>query len=485
MGLLEVNSINNTKTVTSTAATSSTVSTVTNSLPLVNDTKKTENKGLTVEKTTPVKSKRTIDEAMRASYKDWDKLTTEEKEKKIIAHLTSVKKEDFNYLSTKTQKDGRVGWLKSFLLNDRMSEDESKVVVGALKRLNISKEEYAELQAQGVNMVFDNDNLNKEDCQLQVAKDIGAYGTKAQKVAVDKTSTSEFSSVKMEGASNASKLNTQIQDYAVEKYMEGAKTETKDFQIQMGKTIVDQYQDFAKEKQVRIHEIVSTSDISKKNSEIVEYAAANIWHFDKENQAAAVKITANTGNEAAIKAAAEQYANYDESVLEEIKSIINTTNCNSAKEALAEAKEQTAPANTEKDIKTQIKEIEVSNSINKEAQIKDLVKNANPSQLLALLSQNPSMALINAALDQNPTSDVLSKIISLTGQMADKDQKELIEKINNSYSFNVITSKINLFSGKTQNIFIQETSKNNLKTINRMFLSASAKSTYDELVKTA
>lgn len=507
MGLLDkvqLNTQTSTPSVT-TAASTTTASTVTNPLPLVQDTKKDENKGLTVEKTTSTKSKRTINEAMRASYKDWDKLTTEDKEKKIIAHLTSVKKEDFNYLSTKTQPDGRVGWLKSFLLNDRMSKEESQTVVGALKQLNINKEDIAELQAAGVDMAFDKDNLNRESCQLQVAKDIDKYGTKAQKVAIDETSTSEFDSVKIESAQKTYKLKPELQDYAVEKGMEGAKTSSTETKIQIGHIYVDQNRYCAKEKQVRIHEIISTSDIAKENPEIIKYAAANIYHLDKTNQAAAVKITTNTGNEAAVKAAAEQYAKYDKSALEEIKETINSTNYDSAKEALAEAekvveaeavkeaqetstKEQTTSETTAKtattDLSSKLKEIETSSSINKEAQMKELVKNATPVQLLTLLSQNPSIELIKAALEQNPTSDVLLQIINLTGNMADKDQKELVEKINNVYSTNSITSKMSLFSAKTQNIFVKESAnKGNLKAINKMFLSASAKSTYDELMK--
>lgn len=490
MGLLEVNSINNTKTVTSTVATSSTASTVTNPLPLVNDTKKDENKGLTIEKTTQ-KTGESIDERLSRFYTKYKDATPEEKEKFLDKYITQYYSE-IKGKSRSEQIQIQLADYKKLIANTKKGDSYEMLA----KRINILEKENQVSAAKNLTVEQSNLELRKRG-EIGVAKTIQNCDKGNQveltKLVVD---SKNEEAIKI-GASHASELDVKNQTPAVQIYQKA--NISAEAQKVVDHNIIDQYAKFAKENQLDIHQTMSDSKLT----ETVKYAASNIYHFDKTNQAAAVKITANTGNEAATKAAAEQYAKYDKSVLEEIRSIINSTNCDSAKEALTEAeeaeavkeaqetstKEQTISETTDKaatkDLSSKLKEIETSNSISKEAQIKELVKHATPGQLETLLSQqNPSMDLINAALEQNPTSNVLLKIISLTGNMADKEQKELVEKINNVYSANVITSKMSLFSAKTQNIFIKECAdKSNLKTINRMFLSASAKSTYDELMK--
>lgn len=326
-------------------------------VPIVTSPVRSEETGLKVEKSTNAettqpktnnnapKSKRTIDEAMGESYKKlgWDKMTEDQKQEQIIKHITTVDKKQFNYLATKNQPDGRIGWLKSFLLNERMDEKQSRLVIGALKKLNVSKEEFAELQSQGVKMAFDDDNRNQKACQLQVAEDMGAYGKKAQKVAIEKTSTSKFDEVKVAGSLSASKVDETLQEFAVKQYMEGSKTSSLEIQKQIGFNLVDQYGQYAKDAEVNIHRIISTSNPAV--SEIVEYAASNIWKFDKENQAPAVQITAETGNEKAINAAAAQWSKYDESAQGAIASIVSSTPYESAHKTLASAQQSaTNPA---------------------------------------------------------------------------------------------------------------------------------------------
>lgn len=446
-------------------------------------------------KTGAHKSKRTIDEAMRLYVKNWDKLNDAEKQNKIVDVLSKLKKEDLKYLATKDQPDGRIGWLKSFLLNDRMSTKESKLVVGSLKKFNVSKAEMAELQAQGVNMAFDGDNKNEESCQLQVAQDMGAYGAKAAKNAIDKTSASKFDSVKIEGTKNASKVQTELQSYAAKKYIEGAKTSSEKVQNIIGHSIVDQYGDFAKENQVKIHEIVSTNS----TSEVVEYAASNIWHFDKTNQAQAVQITTNTGNEKAINAAAAQYDKYDASARAQIKEVINNSGYDSAKNTLSAAEEKAQAqaeakaektssekaSYTEKKSSNTIKEIIESNSTTKNIQIKEAFKNATTAEKkawIASLNKNEVANMINI-IPLSELSSVLGDVLSLMGGADSKSQKELVDRINATYLSGVLDRNIGLLDLGMQSTYVSEMAKSGKKLQSKNTLLFSVIQDYNKQLK--
>lgn len=448
------------------------------------------------EKVKKPKSKRTIDEAMRDSYPNWDKMTKEEKEQKIITHLQSIPKEEFSYLATKNQPDGRVGWLKSFLLNGRMSNDESKIVVGSLKCLNISKEEFAELQAQGVKMVFDKDNQNKEVSQLQVTKDMSKYGLKAQKVSVDETSKSEFTTVRLAGASNVSKLKDEIQTESVNKYLTNSKDMPSDFRKKLGFTFVDQYGQFAKEAELAIHKDVSNAypDIS----EVAQYAASNIYKFSKENQAQAVKITIATGNEGAINAAAKQYTLCDKSVQTEIRSILGETKYESVQATLASTTptfiSSTQTSETASSISSlsgslvdQVNQIINSKSLNSEEQIKQLLSKASESEKLTLISSLPSSALFTVfsiIIDQNPSMELLSKIASMSGKMDDKNQKLMIEKLNKNYPPALLASQCPTFDSRAQECYVRYMAETgNLEIVNADQLSGLAKDVCKDLKK--
>jgi len=442
-------------------------------------------------KTGAHKSKRTIDEAMRISIPNWDKLSDAEKQDKIVAQISTVKKEKFNYLATKGQPDGRIGWLKSFLLNDRMTPEESKLVVGSLKKLNVSKAEMAELQAQGVNMAFDGDNKNEESCQLQVAQDMGAYGSKAQKNAIDRTSTAKFDSVKIEGSKNASVVKTELQDYAVTKYIEGAKTSSEKVQNIIGHSIVDQYADFAKENQVRIHEIVST----KSTSEVVEYAASNIWHFDKDNQAQAVQITTNTGNEKAINAAAAQYDKYDASARAQIKETISNSGYDSAKSTLSAAEEKAqaqAKAKAETDAKVEtasnektsssntLKNIIKSDSVNKGIEIREAFKAAEKAAWIDTLTPNELANMISVLPLNELSSDVLGKVLRLMGSADSKSQKEVIDRINTTSLSDVVGMQIGSLGLGMQSAYVTEMANSGKKLQSTNTLLFSVRQDYNK-----
>ena len=87
-------------------------------------------------------------------------------------------------------------------------------------------------------------------------------------------------------------------------------------------------------------------------------------------------------------------------------------------------------------------------------------------------------------LQTNPSMNVLSKGMKLLSNIDSKDKKDLMKKMSNAYSNNVMTSQMSILSPDLQDIMLEESSRTgNLKSINKMFLSASAKSKYNDLMK--
>lgn len=480
MGLLdkvELNTQTATPSVT-TAASTTTASTVTNPL-FVKDVKKDENMGLTVEKTTQ-KTGESIDERLNRFYTKYKDATPEEKEKFLDKYITQYYSE-IKGKSRSEQIQIQLADYKKLIANTKKGDSYEMLA----KRINILEKENQISAAKNL-------TVEQKDLELRRRGEIGISKTihncdKGNQVELTKlvVDSKNEEAIKI-GALNASKLAVETQKTAVKIYANAYADKDGNVdkkyvktQNEINKALIDQYAKFAKENQVEIHKTMSSSKLS----ETVEYAAANIYQLDKSNQAEALQITKDTGNEEAAKKAEEGIKQAEEK--EKAKEAQEAKEAKDAKDA--EAKEKTASESKEtskKDIRTQIQEIEKSNSINKTAEIEIIFKKASPAQILTILEQNPSMAAIKAALE-NPSSEVLSKIISLTGDMADKDQREIMEKINGAYSFNVIASKMNLFSAKTQNIFIKEfADKGHLKSINKMFLLPIAKDTYDKMTKT-
>lgn len=465
MGLFDLTKINtaSTQTTISTAtpAAKTTTPAAATTVPIVNPKTPDITKGVTVEKTGE-----SIDERLSRFYTKYKDATPEEKEKFLDKYITQYYSE-IKGKSRSEQIQIQLADYKKLIANTKKGDSYEMLA----KRINILEKENQVSAAKNLTVEQSNLELRKRG-EIGIAKTIQNCDKGNQveltKLVVDSKNAQAINI----GASHASELDVKNQIPAVNLY----KTAdiSKEEKIQLGETLINQYSKFDKTNQVEIHRIMS--DKKYWDTTTIEYAASNICKLDEANRADALKITEETGNEKAINAAEEALAE-----AEEAKNAQDTQDANAKEEKISETTDKTEA----KDLSSKLNEIE-TNPVNKEAQIKELVKNATPGQLETLLSQNPSMALINAALEQNPTSNVLLKIINLTGNMADKDQKALVEKINNVYSVNSITSKISLFSSKAQNIFIKECAdKSNLKTINRMFLSTSAKSTYDALMKTA
>lgn len=175
--------------------------------------------------------------------------------------------------------------------------------------------------------------------------------------------------------------------------------------IAVGKILIDQTPKCARENQPELYKI--TYDFQFQ--EVKEYAALNICKLDKDNQVDAIKYTLASGNEDAIKVAASQYNNYDNSVKDEIKSSITTSNYESAKTALAEAetKQESIPSAVQTyTVQEKIANIEEQAKSNP-SQVKELVANLPDSEKIALLKSTSNPDIIKAVLGSNPSLAVL------------------------------------------------------------------------------
>ncbi len=295
------------------------------------------------------------------------------------------------------------------------------------------------------------------------------------------TLLSELASTELGKDENGRTITNQTK--AVEVYQNsGLKDEA---QKEINKNIIDQYGSFTKNSQLKIHDTISAS----KFSETVEYAASNIYKFHADNQKAAFEITVKTDNEAAINAAAAQWAKYDDSAKTEIKYIIENTNYESVKETLAKAeieateqksneyeanysnsssavRSEESPKTTNEKI-AQIQELIKNNSNTNE--IEKEIKNLSKVELIALLNQTQNVDIVKAILNNNPSLDILAKI-----------DPELLKELG----YKKMTNQICFLSADAQKYIVEKSAEEgNLSLINRAFLLTSVKSLYDNKLK--
>lgn len=243
---------------------------------------------------------------------------------------------------------------------------------------------------------------------------------------------------------------------------------------------IDQYKSFAKENQVAIHEIMSSS----KFSETVEYAAKNIYQFDKSNQAAAVQITANTGNERAITAASAQWAKYDKTAQSEIKTIISNTNCNEAKitlvsAELAEKNKATASSSTVTSSSSTISSSEQNSTDAKIQKIETLIKTSQKPSVIAREVSNLSKNEILTLLQRCPNADVIKAVLSTNSSM------DILAKIDESYikeiGYKNVLPYLCFLGANAQTYVVNECIQNGaLGDINRSYLADDVKTIYDK-----
>ena len=298
------------------------------------------------------------------------------------------------------------------------------------------------------------------------------------------------------GASHASELATENQTPAVGLYQKTGLNDEQ--QKSVDKVLINQYAQYAKENQVDIHKIMSSS----KYTETVEYAASNIYNFDKSNQTDAFQVTMATKNEAAINAASAQYARYDDSVKNDIKTLVNNSEYKSAQATLTKAETEATSESQCKTTSTETKnETEEksstsstssaeSNANNKTTEqkfteiqtvlknndtnaLKNNIKNLSPAEKVSLIKQYPNNpSIIKIMLESNPSLEVLSTISA----MYQKDNKLIDNKI--------LLPQIGFLNAKVQSSMIKEFAfKHDLTSVNRKDLNQNVKKEYDELNK--
>lgn len=340
-----------------------------------------------------------------------------------------------------------------------------------------------ENQVAGFNLVMDK---TKKETQIIMAGDCYKMSDKKTRMACnDRVIKTNDVDIINAGASTASKYSAEESTEVVARYQQ---TDLKpEQQKQIDKTLISQYGEYAKESQVDIHKIMSAS----KYSETVELAASNIYKFDKTNQTPAFQVTMDTKNEAAVKAASAQYSKYDDSVKADIKTMVQNSQYESAKTALAQAEQEaqvkaqkeadaktateskteatkTSTATNQKieDIKTQI-----AKKTNTASLEKSIIK-LNPSEQISLLRQCPNDSnIIKILLQNNPSMDVLAEIEATLKNNGDAvDYKTLLPQL------------CFLSSNMQSSVLTKSAANNDLGLISKTTLNSNIRLEYDKLV---
>lgn len=444
-----------------------------------------------------VKTGESIDERLNRYYSKYKNATPEEKEQLLDKYIT----QSYSAIKEKSKEEQiqiQLADYKKLLSNTREGNSYEMMA----KRINILEKENQISAAKAAILEQANLDLRKRG-EIGVAKTIHNCDKGNQieltQLVVDSKNTEAINI----GASHASELNKNNQVGAVDIY----KTADipKEAKIDLGKTIVDQYAKFDVANQVEIHKTMSDKDYWDKKT--IVYAASNIYQMDKTNQAQGVQITVDTKIEEAANAAAANYSKYDASARAEIKTIINNSDCESAKETLAKAEEETKEAEQEQKAKEAEEEASdkksnssdsKSDKIDKTSQITKAIKSKDPNaienardliknipdnvkmSLLTTLQGNDLKNFIIILIQENPSMDVLSKAMELSNKLSPEDQKEIMGSMKN-------TSLMKLISPETlgytaQNNFL-DLNKNNLYGIKENKLCTSLREKYFKIQK--
>ncbi len=481
-------------------------------VPLVSSPVKSENMGLGIEKTTKevaktkeketesTSAKESVDDRLTRYYKDkYTKASAEEKkeylEKYMKGHYATLKK------------------LPPLLRNKLQRADITKLLANTKDgdSYQMATEALHVLDKENQLLIAKKATVGQSSAKLRARGEIGIANTIQKFDDGNQTELTQLvvdskneKAIKL-GATHASELADQNQAKAVEIY---EKADIKDSaKKELDKTLIDQYGKYAKSQEVDIHKTMSQS----KFSETVEYAASNIYKFDKDNQATAVKITAQTGNEKAINAAAAQYAKYDKSAQSEIKSTIYGTGSKSAQTTLAKAEttkstSTTSTTSTTSEAKTisnqtstssktssstnttiseQIKAL--NGSPNSDAEIKKLIAQASDTDkinLLKSLSSTELVSVINSILASSPSASVLSQVKDVLPQIDPQNRTVILKKISDICSSELIYGDLGSFDASSQLFLAQQGVKNGKsRLINENLLSNPVRAEYKRLLK--
>lgn len=444
-----------------------------------------------------VKTGESVDERLSRYYSKYKDATPEEKEKLLDKYIT----QSYSAMKGKSKEEQiqiQLADYKKLLYNTREGNSYEMMA----KRINILEKDNQIEAAKAA-------TLEQQDLELRKRGEIGVAKTIQN---CDKGNQIELTQLVVDsknaeainiGASHASELNKTNQVGAVDIY----KTADipKEAKMELGKTIIDQYAKFDVANQVEIHKTMSDKDYWDKKT--IVYAASNIYQMDKTNQAQGVQVTFNTKIEEAANAAAANYSKYDTSARAEIKTIINNSDCESAKETLSKAEQETKEAEQEQESKETEEEavdkksnssdsksdkVDKTNQITKAIQSKDpnaienvrnLIKNVPDNikmNLLTTLQGNDLKNFIIILIQENPSMDVLSKAMELSTKLSPEDQKDIMGSMKN-------TSLIKLISpetlGYTAQVNFLNLNKDNLGIIKENKLCSVLREKYFKLKK--
>lgn len=399
---------------------------------------------------------RTLEEELRASYEGYDNSTEEEKQELTVKYFRSRER---------SRKSGNE--LEQFNMYRRKCKDnkEYERLTGCISKMD------SKYQLSAAKEVINEENQERRKIgQRSVARDYHKYDRKVQTETSKLIAKTADKEVIKEAASHASQCDKENQVEIVQQYYQDIKpnevSNEKNTQLkrEINKTLIDQYGKYDKENQLDIHRIMAYS----KDSETAEYAAKNIYQFDKENQAEGVKITTDTGNQKAINAAASQWSKYDESAKAQIKQYIQTSNSDEAKETL---KAEEAKLEAQKEEEQRLEEEEEEQKV---AEEKAKEEKAN----------NSASALTQKKVKQiSSQNNISAKDIRFVNGNTDKATLDTLAK-KAAQSFMAITiygKEIGNFDSNVQIALIANAP--DLKLINRNNLSLVARKYYDERLK--
>lgn len=461
-------------------------------VPLVTNPQKNEAMGLGIEKTSTQASKveepkttkaeakqtqktgESIDERLTRYYTNYKKASREEKETYLEKYIT----QHYKTLKDKPRSQQikiQLADFKKLLANTKDGDDYEMLAA----KINVLEKENQVLAAQNATEDQESSELRARG-EIGVARSIHQCHADNQEQLTKLVVNSKNEKAIGIGVSHAGELAKEHQVAAVQLY-ENAEVKD-DFKKQIEKTIINQYEKFAKENQVDIHKIMSSS----KFSETVEYAASNIYKFDKSNQVAAMKVTTSTGNTKAITAAAAQYDKYDKSVQSEIKTIIAESTTSKTTQIVSETSTSATETKDETTNESMVEQIKkIATSPNSKNEIEKLISKASDNEKINLLkSLNPVelASVVNCILASNPSSAVIAKIIECLPQLGTQQREAVLEKIGTVCSSEVLFSQLTRFDAKSQ-LFLAKKGLNEGKErfINTNLLSTPVKEDYTNL----
>lgn len=432
------------------------------------------------EQKTFVKTGDSFDERLERYYPEYKNASEERKEelrdKYLTGHFASLKNK-----SRSEQIKLQIADYKKLLHNTRDGESYRKLSA----RINILEKQNQVLGAKAA-------TIDQADSELRYQGEIGVASAihkcdDDNQIELTQLVVNSKNEKAIEtGASYSSKLAEINQTNAVKIYQTAdIKDDAKKL---VDRIIIDQYKDFAISNQVDIHQVMSAS----KFSETVEYAASNIYKFDKSNQAAAVQVTMDTKNEKAINAANSQYANYDKSAQAAVKEIlaagkdespltaVSTSAVNTPVVSEATTLATVASNDSQKVVSVSESETRVNTVTNllksnkTGAELVSAVKDLSDLEKISLIRQNSdNLDLIRAIFTNNPSIAVLSEISKII-----KNNKEASKAMSRSTEMRAYAGFFNI---DVQLAFVDNVK--NLNAVDIKMLCPTARARYNERVQ--